>query len=892
MAEATEQEKILNIRVNYAEAVKGLTEYAAKIQEAKQKQKELDEQLDAGTISAEEYAEGMATAQNAVKVYEGNIRSLNKEIQNNIKEQQAQDGSLVQLRAQLSNLTKAYDNLSATERESGKEGEQLRNSINEVTTKLKAAEEATQRYYRNVGNYENAIKNTLGTQSQWFQQLNMLKDAMSGGVANGVKIAMGAVKDFGKQLLALMANPIVAAIAAIAVAFKLVSDAIKNNEENMDRWKVVTAPIGRIVELLSNAMQQLASKILFVVEAGGQMLGWISKMMEKVPLLGDAFADLNREMENSIELEREAQAIRNAHRKEEVAQAKASLESQRLLTKAYDKVNYTAKERLEFLRQATKIEQERADAAEQLAKRELALAQQRASISKNDSKTNDELAAKEAAYYQAQQQREALQTSLKQRESKLLSQIKSEESAAANETKKRGEEAKKASEMAIEAKKKELDAIRQAEDALIALIRDNYERQRAQTEAAFDRQIEDLKKRLATEKNLTEKAQQELTITITALYQQRADAIAAIEKQASEERLNQAIADEQKRLQLIIDTTKKGSQAQYDAKMALLQQQQDAATAEIEQSALTEQQKQERIDLVRQQYEQQRTELRVEQNELEMQAAQEAFEQRITQETENALEASRLEYEQKKAALDTLHQMEGESNDAFRARELAATKAFTESKKKYDQMQAQSEQAKLQVTAAVFGGMSQIMDAFGEESKEAAIASKVLALAQIAVSTGLAIAQGVQQAQSVPYPGNIVAIATTVATVLANIASAITTVKGAKFAEGGLVTGEGTGTSDSIPAQLSNGESVMTAQATSMFAPLLSTLNQIGGGVPIVTPSPTVTTPSAGDEGSGSELLTEAFREALKDMPRPVVAVSEINDVQERVEVIEQLAAQ
>ena len=71
-------------------------------------------------------------------------------------------------------------------------------------------------------------------------------------------------------------------------------------------------------------------------------MSWVMNMMEKVPILGELFRQLNDEMRDSIDLEREAQSIRNEHRKEEVAQAKASLESQRLLTKAYDKANYSA----------------------------------------------------------------------------------------------------------------------------------------------------------------------------------------------------------------------------------------------------------------------------------------------------------------------------------------------------------------------------------------------------------------------------------------------------------------------------------------------------------------------------------------------------------------------
>jgi len=50
------------------------------------------------------------------------------------------------------------------------------------------------------------------------------------------------------------------------------------------------------------------------------------------------------------------------------------------------------------------------------------------------------------------------------------------------------------------------------------------------------------------------------------------------------------------------------------------------------------------------------------------------------------------------------------------------------------------------------------------------------------------------------------------------------------FAKGGYVNGPGSGTSDSIPAMLSNGESVINAKSTSAFAPLLSAINEWGGG--------------------------------------------------------------
>jgi hypothetical protein len=53
------------------------------------------------------------------------------------------------------------------------------------------------------------------------------------------------------------------------------------------------------------------------------------------------------------------------------------------------------------------------------------------------------------------------------------------------------------------------------------------------------------------------------------------------------------------------------------------------------------------------------------------------------------------------------------------------------------------------------------------------------------------------------------------------------------YANGGLVTGPGGPKDDKVKANLSNGESVINAKSTKMYAPLLSAINQAGGGVAI-----------------------------------------------------------
>lgn len=189
--------------------------------------------------------------------------------------------------------------------------------------------------------------------------------------------------------------------------------------------------------------------------------------------------------------------------------------------------------------------------------------------------------------------------------------------------------------------------------------------------------------------------------------------------------------------------------------------------------------------------------------------------------------------------------------------------------------------ARIGAAMAIGDALSQIgsiAEQFADQDRSMAMASKVLALAKIAISSGVAIAQGIAASQDVPFPGNLVAITTTIGTIAANIGSAISTVKSAKFARGGLVVGEGTGTSDSIAARLSNGESVMTAKATSMFAPLLSSLNQLAGGAAIPTPP-----------GADTSVLETAIARGMQ-AAHVSVSVTEIRDIEQQMSAIDSIA--
>lgn len=228
-----EEEKILKITVRYDDALEGIKKYKKEIEGLNEAEKELNK-------ADEDYAEELELIKAQRKEAEAQIRVLRKEIQNNIKIEREQEGSLKQLRAALSNATKEYDEMSKAERESAK-GVELKNHINDITKELKGAEEETQRFYRNVGNYKNSIVEALGLNQGFAGSLMSMADGADD--ASGMITNMGSsLKAFGASCLAMLTNPVFLAIAGIAgagIAFKWWYDYNKGIEEATRKTKAL-----------------------------------------------------------------------------------------------------------------------------------------------------------------------------------------------------------------------------------------------------------------------------------------------------------------------------------------------------------------------------------------------------------------------------------------------------------------------------------------------------------------------------------------------------------------------------------------------------------------------------------------------------------------------------
>jgi len=110
--------------------------------------------------------------------------------------------------------------------------------------------------------------------------------------------------------------------------------------------------------------------------------------------------------------------------------------------------------------------------------------------------------------------------------------------------------------------------------------------------------------------------------------------------------------------------------------------------------------------------------------------------------------------------------------DKYNQQELDAAKKTADE-------EAKIQQSKFDAASGVLGAIGDLVAASGEQSKEAVVLQKAIAVAQIAIDTAKAVSGAIAQAQSVPYPANLVAIATGVAAVIGGIASAVTTLNSA-----------------------------------------------------------------------------------------------------------------
>ena len=921
-------EQIFKVEIQADAAIKTLADYNTAVEETSAEMRELTRRNMEGSEEFAKLSQVLATQKRE-------RRELQKVIQNDIKLQREEQTSLKGMRAQLSNLTKQYDELSAAER-NGAKGQEMRDHINQITTELKKAEEETQRYYRNVGNYEQSLKAALRDTTAELRELNYRYDNLT---AAEKESAAGRAMEEKLKSLTEKAGKMRDAMDAASRQIRNAASDTRTFDTLNEAAQLTAASYGlmQTAVVAFGASEKSAEEItkrMAVVLQTLNSLQTIQNLLQKESNI--MMGVRNLQTWAAVQAESAAAAATSAHGvalgvatiKQAAFNAVAKVNPYVLIVSgiiaavaALSAFSGASDEATDKLKDANTAADEFGKSVGETAGKDIAAARvmfnaavTAAAGTDKRKKAIQDLQKAYPNYFGDLDAERASIADLTKRYKNLTEAITANAIAHGAQTQIEKESAKLAELNAklsmLTKERAKLSQYAGAGGGILgglfdptgAKMYDNLTKQINDTSDALNRQNEALG--VAVDYYIQAKSEAEKFAKIKPDKDKDKDkgtgrtTSRGTTKTTEEKAAEKAAADAAKHLETLRnelltsydklkETTAKDSadsvagiekyyalqlntlrthfaelgeltteeQTAYDALYNSIIEKRDAAIAQF----LADADKKEQ-EIKAKLAQQDETTLS-----LQIENAAENSPERMALE----LQLLQMQYEQKLQ----MHQGNEEMLTAITAEN---ERKRNEIEKRYADA---AHELLLQRAAAIGGALgnaSKLLEQFAGKSKAAAVASKALALGEIAVNQGVAIAAGIKQAQSVPFPANIAAIATTIGAILAGVTQALSAVKSAKFATGGYVSGAGTSTSDSIPARLSNGESVINANSTALFTGLLSALNQIGGGIPI----------QAGESGAniaGEAMLARAFAAGAAALPAPVVSVVEIARVNDRV---------
>ena len=795
-------DKTINIRVEYKDLIKGMSESAKRIDalndrisELKAGLKELRAERKAGTIDEEAYNERVAqTTQELaanraeVKALQSAMRTYSREIQDNIKEEKNLEGAVNGLRASIRNLTAEYNALSAADR-AGAIGNGLAERISKIQTQVSAAEQRLGNFRSNVGNYQSA-----------FNGLNV---AVSQIVRELPSAAMGADMFF----LAISGN-----IPMLVDEINKLREFNKSSEQSVPILKQLGAAVFSWNSLISVG-------ITLLTVYGKDIVSWIGNLFkgrEAAMTMAEAQAEVNKQMAES-----------SGSYGDQVAQLRA-------LQLQWNQLGDDLKAKTEFV--------------------------------KNNREAFDKLGVAITTVADADnlfiQNTDAFIEAMNLRA----------QANAANEL------ATQKYKDALIARQKAEDKIKRGTGEIVYAGIDEY----GDTSYEYRRRAytEDEKKEILAEAEALEaeaSAFTQLTVARNADAKSILDRAGIKESEKSSKSANDdPYADESgvKKAERMMEgyyaRSKQELQKWVDEQREIIRKTGIDVMGDFE-KILSQMDKEVSAEFISQ-YNQKQSEYR---NRI-LNAQATGGDEAAQNETVAIL---RAEFDSYAAAYRAM----GDSAIEIDNRRLEMLIRLHDEMNKGAQKEAQSMQMSFQTASDLAGALAGL----AEEAGAGAPVVAVLGMAQAIASMGAALSKAFST-------GNIWEGIAASITAIATITSVISQMKslnstaaeeGAKYhyARGGLVTGPGTGTSDSIPARLSNGEAVMTARAVVDWGPVLSMMNVSSGGNAI----PTRHLP---EKSSGMRQMEQMFERVMRRLPNPVVTVRDINNGQRRVKVQDETA--
>ena len=319
-------------------------------------------------------------------------------------------------------------------------------------------------------------------------------DAITGGLVTNFKGVVNSIKTAVVSLRTLKGALIASGIGAFAIAIGSVTAAFTNSEEGQDRFNKLMLSfnviVGNSIDILENLGKSIlsAGKILgkiFTGQIGAAALEF-DNLKESVGDTVEGIKDFGKETEKEIKQARLLSDLRAAADKDErkliIDRAEADRVRADLLEKAVDRENFTTEQRIQFLKDASALE-------ETITNQEINLAQTRLDNLKLQNSFGQ--SKKEDLDAEAQLTAEliTLETARLTKQKEVTSQIlalKTEEKAANDAATAAAEAEIKAQEDALKSfEEKELEALAITEELKTELaVRKSNERYEALIELA------------------------------------------------------------------------------------------------------------------------------------------------------------------------------------------------------------------------------------------------------------------------------------------------------------------------------------------------------------------------------------------------------------------------
>ena len=701
------EEIVRVLRFDTGESVKSLADLKEYIKQNK-------EALDALEIGTEEYNAQLRKVQEGQDALRDSMNYGQKTIT-------AAKGSYNDLVHTMRELKQAW-RATTDETERNKLGKQ----INVINSDLKQLDASVGVYGRNVGDYANKIQEAF---------------AATGG---GASKAMSGIKGMTSGLKAMSATPAIAILGLLANIIDRLIKTLKGTEDGVEGLTSAMGILGGVGEAVTKVMQGFANGLAKVV-------GWLSKQADALGLVTDRMKEKQKLAQAEIDLAR-------AQREAVVQDAEAERDIAELREKSVDKEKYNSKERMQFLEEANRKEEEIAQRRKANAEEELRIFKEQHKETLNSKEEKDREAQLTANVIKADTELAVKKRANYKERARIMKEEASAAKAAASEAARAAKERTKAEQDALNARlSAEKDYLSQ-ELSLLA----------AGTQERLDKQLELRAK--------------EYEIATTAAAQKIKDK-AELDKQLT---LLEAIYEKD-----VLKLTRDFERAQveeerkgYDNRMKAL----TAGTAEYLAAA---------VELRRFELES----LAKADNESEAAfegrriAAEKALNDAMRAQADQALNEEHLARENRLLALkegsaeylaeavalkqyelDTLHQLEGESNEAFRQRELEASRALAAAKKAMLDNQVNSWRGYAGVVSGLATSLADAYEGMSADQEKAAEHTKALRIGAGIIDTiSAAIAayrSGVDS--GVPAPYNLILAAAQAATVtatgLANVA--------------------------------------------------------------------------------------------------------------------------